>query len=337
MSIQSTTPLETAIATFLARLARRERTHHTYATGLRALREFLASQTPPVETVGALWPDVLADFYHHIADRYAALTIRTYLAAARAFLRFLRAEDALPFALDRANAALRDAMTMGDRLRYPAIEHTPNLPVIVTYYDDMSDLPPPDTPRHRAQILARYRNRALLYTLFSTAGRLSEVAALTREDVQDGRAKRVLVVGKRDKQRILFLSDEARAAIRAYLQQRKAFGVQSRYLFISHGRNEGKPLTPQSIWNIVKKAARAHGLDHVSPHTFRHWRATQMLNEGVPAEVVKDFLGHEQITTTTTIYARYLTSHIEEAFDRHTPSIRDIQKRVQPSDEEQTC
>lgn len=320
--------IETAITRMLDRLTKRERTQHTYDTGLKAFQAFLVEQEPAIEATQDLYPAVLADFYLWLSDRYASLTIRTYLAAARALLRHLRANDELSFEVDQAAAMLKDTMTMGDRLRYPAVEHTPELPAIITFYDNLSDLPEPDSTTNRRKVLIRYRNRALLYTLFSTAGRLGEIVKLTRSDVQDGRAKRVMVVGKRDKQRVLFFSNEARGAIRDYLKKRDEFGLRSRYLFISHGRNKGSPLSSQSVWRIVKKAARAHGLDHVSPHTFRHWRATQMLNDGVPAEVVKDLLGHEQITTTTTIYARYLTGRLEEAFDRHTPSVHEAQRRA---------
>ena len=321
-------PLEEAATRMLSRLSKRERTQHTYDTGLTAFLEFAGEQEPSVETTDDLYASILADFYLWLTDRYASLTIRTYLAAVRAFLRHLRANDDIDFDTDKAAAALKETMSMGDRLRYPAVEHTPELPAIITYYDDVEQLPPPDSASNRQKILVQYRNRAILYTLFSTAGRLSEVLELTRADVQNGRAKRVMVVGKRDKQRVLFLSEEARAAIRQYLQKRDEFGAHGRYLFISHGRSKGSQLSSQSVWRVVKKAARAHDLDHISPHTFRHWRATQMLNDGVPAEVVKDLLGHEQITTTTTIYARYLTGKLEEAFDKHTPTVRDAQKKA---------
>lgn len=320
--------LETAVMRMLDRLSKRERTQHTYDTGLTAFIEFAAEQEPAVETIDDLYPSILADFYLWLTDRYASLTIRTYLAAVRAFLRHLRAHDALDFDTDKAAAALKETMSMGDRLRYPAVEHTPELPTIVTYYDNVEQLPAPDSASNRQTILVQYRNRAILYTLFSTAGRLSEILELTRADVQNGRAKRVMVVGKRDKQRVLFLSEEARVAIRDYLQKRDEFGERGRYLFISHGRNKGSQLSSQSVWRVVKKAARAHDLDHISPHTFRHWRATQMLNDGVPAEIVKDLLGHEQITTTTTIYARYLTGTLEEAFDKHTPTVREAQEQA---------
>jgi site-specific recombinase XerD len=58
---------------------------------------------------------------------------------------------------------------------------------------------------------------------------------------------------------------------------------------------------------VVKKAVRALGLhESLSAHDFRHYRATQLLREGMPIEVVQEFLGHTDISTTRGIYAPVL-------------------------------
>ena len=59
-----------------------------------------------------------------------------------------------------------------------------------------------------------------------------------------------------------------------------------------------------SIWRIVKRAAKALGLSKTcSPHMFRHYRATQLLNEGMPLESVQAYLGHSSPQTTRVVYA----------------------------------
>jgi integrase/recombinase XerD len=65
------------------------------------------------------------------------------------------------------------------------------------------------------------------------------------------------------------------------------------------------------VHNIVKKAVKALNLHRsLSAHDFRHFRATQLLREGMPLEVVQEFLGHADISTTRNIYAPVLGAHI---------------------------
>jgi integrase len=69
----------------------------------------------------------------------------------------------------------------------------------------------------------------------------------------------------------------------------------------------GSRLSPSGAHNVVKRAVKALGLDpSLSAHDFRHYRATQLLREGVPLEVVQEFLGHVDVSTTGGIYAPVL-------------------------------
>ncbi|MCB0015001.1 MAG: site-specific integrase, partial [Anaerolineales bacterium] len=70
-------------------------------------------------------------------------------------------------------------------------------------------------------------------------------------------------------------------------------------------------LSVTSAHNNVKKAVNAMELeDSLSANDFRHFRATQLLREGMPIEVVQEFLGHADISTTRNIYAPVLGVHI---------------------------
>lgn len=64
------------------------------------------------------------------------------------------------------------------------------------------------------------------------------------------------------------------------------------------------PITPAHAWRIVKSAAQAEGLyDNTSPHSLRHRRAQDLLDEGMPLEWVAALLGHEHPDTTRVVYA----------------------------------
>ncbi|MCP4288454.1 MAG: tyrosine-type recombinase/integrase, partial [Gammaproteobacteria bacterium] len=79
-------------------------------------------------------------------------------------------------------------------------------------------------------------------------------------------------------------------------------------LFVSHSRNaKGARLSQSGAHNVVKKAVKAEGLEpSLSAHDFRHYRATQLLREGMPLEVVQELLGHADVSTTRGIYAPVL-------------------------------
>ena len=75
---------------------------------------------------------------------------------------------------------------------------------------------------------------------------------------------------------------------------------------------------------IVKNAAKALGLHQAtSPHSFRHYRATQLLNEGMPLESVQAYLGHVSIETTRIVYAHTHTAVLEDQLETYGRSAKD--------------
>jgi integrase/recombinase XerD len=327
--------LDDAFDRYLNRLAHRVGTRRTFSGALQIFKRYLDGLDPPVATVDQLEPSILVDFYQWLKESperdvpYAPLTIRTYVAAVRSFLRHLRSQGELPFEFQMAVEQLHEAMQMIDRVRYPGVVHVRELPEVVTHYDKLPPSPNRDEKARARDYLVQLRNRALLYTLFSTAARISEVLALRATELDEGRARVARVLGKRDKERVLRFTDDARRAIAEYLQARRYYRVHSDYLFISHGRGKGNAMTPRQAQRVVEEAARAVGLDgKVTPHTFRHWRATQLLNDGLPAEMVAKILGHDSVATTTTIYAHYLDQTLSDAFDRHSPTITEAKQQM---------
>jgi integrase len=308
-----------AVSDFLDSLHGSPRTRKTYATGLSAFQLFLTgsaaagqdSPTPPL--LDLLDANVLARFSRWLADReYSPFTVRTYLAAATTFLAYLFSRDLLPegFSIEKTRVRLRQ---VSRPMPYPIPRPDPELPRVIQYYDSLP-LPEGDTRRVRLARLRLLRSRAIVHTLYASAGRIAEVAALDRKDVADGRRSEAIVTGKGDRQRFIFLTPEAQRAIVAYVHAR-----QDEYqpLFISHGRGYGARLSGVSLWATVRRAARALGLE-VTPHDFRHFRACQMLDEGAPLEAIQDILGHADISTTRRVYAQYSKPAIREIFARTT-------------------
>ena len=311
--------LETLIAIFKEDVPQKN-TRRLYTHGLTALLHFISEtgyngcqETDSISTA-LLDDDILVEFYRWLSSRYSTHTVQAYLAALRRFLVWLDAGEYLPpdFHLSKAQNRLKAIRGSKEATRYQYRRPDPELPRILAYYDALS-LPVAEIDYTKRLVILR--NRAIVHTLYASAGRVSEVAGLTRQQVLDGRADEVYLVGKGGKERVILLTDSARSAIRVYL---KARPDDHEPLFISHsnrGRRQGKPLSRVAVWNVVKAAAKALDLhEGTSPHAFRHFRATQLLNRGMPLELVQAYLGHESIETTRRIYAHTHTRVLKQQF-----------------------
>ena len=165
--------------------------------------------------------------------------------------------------------------------------------------------------------LVKLRDKLILRMLFSTGLRVSELAGLKREQVSLERDE-LTVRGKGDKLRIVFVSNDARGALRDYLDQRKD---ECPFLFIRHDRGRGRKnpedvgaLTSRSIERLVHQYAAIAGINKkISPHTLRHSFATDLLMNGADIRSVQSLLGHSSITTTQ-IYTHITNQQLKDVF-----------------------
>ena len=110
------------------------------------------------------------------------------------------------------------------------------------------------------------------------------------------------------------------SAMREYLKLRADPGATA--LLVSHAqtrpKSRGQPLSANAAWRIVQAAAISLGLSHIHPHDFRHWRATQMLSEGVALDQVQRFLNHRSIRTTQ-LHAKTAKRQVDGAGAKTSP------------------
>jgi len=146
--------------------------------------------------------------------------------------------------------------------------------------------------------LRTLRDRAILEVLFSTGLRVSELCALNRyTNIERGELS---VRGKGGKIRVVFFSDEAKKAIKTYLDTRDE---AEEAMFISLSKSDRPKtigrITPRSVQRMIDHYARAAGIPHrVHPHTLRHLFATDLLVNGADLRSVQEMLGHSNIQTT---------------------------------------
>ncbi|MBN1534631.1 MAG: tyrosine-type recombinase/integrase [Spirochaetes bacterium] len=140
------------------------------------------------------------------------------------------------------------------------------------------------------------RDRALLECLYSTGARVGELASADVSNC-DLTQRRLRVMGKGSEERIVFLTEGAARSIGQYLEaRRKTFGGMTAPLFIN---SRGGRLTERGIFHLVIKRARMAGYTgKISPHSFRHSFATEMLKNGADLRALQEMLGHKHLSTT---------------------------------------
>jgi site-specific recombinase XerD len=162
--------------------------------------------------------------------------------------------------------------------------------------------------------LASLRDKAILELFFSTGLRLSELASLNRD--LDLSKDEFSIRGKGEKVRVVFLSEEAKMAIKTYLKLRKDLDDA---MFIQFGKNAKEKnkagelrLSVRSIERLVKKYATLAGISKkVTPHVIRHSFATDLLQNGADIRSVQMMLGHANIATTQ-IYTHVTDTKLRE-------------------------
>ncbi len=145
------------------------------------------------------------------------------------------------------------------------------------------------------------RDRAILESLYSAGMRVSECISLDMSQFigEPSGTHFLRIIGKGGKERMVPLGGHASAACQDYL-------VRSRPALVAEGgepalflNGNGRRLSRQGIWQIIKRAAKRAGVeDSVTPHTFRHAFATHMLERGADVRSVQELLGHSSVVTT---------------------------------------
>jgi site-specific recombinase XerD len=180
-----------------------------------------------------------------------------------------------------------------------------------------------DAPNQEQNPERRARDKAILELLFSTGLRVSELCSLNTDLDLD--MDEFSIRGKGGKVRVVFLSDEAKKAIREYLSLRRDL---SEALFVTIDKNrqarslnkktgqkissEVSGLTSRSVERIVKRYATIAGITKkVTPHVIRHVFATDLLSNGADIRSVQSMLGHSSIITTQ-IYTHVTDKHLRD-------------------------
>lgn len=155
------------------------------------------------------------------------------------------------------------------------------------------------------------RDLAIVEFLYSSAVRVSELTRLNREDIR-WESDDVMVLGKGNKEREVYLNARAHLHLRQYLDSRED---DNSALFVT-ARAPHERLTRAGVEYIIAGLGRAAGVENVHPHRFRRTAATDLLRMGMPIEQVQELLGHVKIETTR-IYCTVTREQVRASHRRY--------------------
>jgi integrase/recombinase XerC len=161
------------------------------------------------------------------------------------------------------------------------------------------------------------RNRTIIEMLYLTGMRRAELIGLRMPDV-DLQGGQVKVTGKRNKQRIIPLTKPFTGRLMDYLAMRNEneAGAGSEWFFIT---DKGNKLYDKYVYNIVNHyLTLVTTIEKKSPHILRHSFATHMLNRGADLNVIKEFLGHANLSATQ-IYTHNTFEKLKKIYKQAHP------------------
>ena len=270
---------------------------HDFANFLSQINHTCFDATQPLSE-----QEILLYLAWQQAHKNSARTQARRLSALRAFFSY----------------ALQENILTEDPTQFLASPKLPlHLPEFLTQAEMQAVLAAPNVAKASGQ-----RDACILTLLYAAGLRVSELCALTTQDVDLQRGVIHVVMGKGAKARTVPIHSQAQKQLLNYLETtRQSFHPKTTHLFLNRS---GQGLTRQYVWKMVKKYVAACAITKtVSPHTFRHSFATHLLEGGADLRSVQLLLGHADISATE-IYTHVQTDRLfavyHKCHPRNTPS-----------------
>lgn len=157
------------------------------------------------------------------------------------------------------------------------------------------------------------RDKLIIMLFYSTGIRLSELSNLTENNI-DFYKKQIKVLGKRNKERIIPITNELIQLIVDFRNEKLNSNITAQFLLVTH---KGDQVYPKLIYNCVKKyLSMITTLSKRSPHVLRHTYATHLLNNGAELNAIKELLGHSSLAATQ-VYTHNSIQQLKEVYKKH--------------------
>ncbi len=160
-----------------------------------------------------------------------------------------------------------------------------------------------------------FRNKLIIDLLYSTGMRRSELIGLQDSSI-DFSNRSLKVKGKRNKERIIPLSNKMMEQLQKYLDlKEETFKVATPFLIVT---NKGEEAYPRFIYRIVSNELKGLSAARRSPHVLRHSFATHLLNNGADLNSIKELMGHASLSATQ-IYTHTTIEQLRKIYNKAHP------------------
>lgn len=229
-----------------------------------------------------------------IENNYSNKSVNRKLSSLRSFVKWCKKNDFI------VNNPLKKiiAPKVAKRLPVFARESDIEKEKVEVFFDDT---------------FAGKRDHLIVELLYLTGVRLSELINLKIENITNDSIK---VLGKRNKERLIPISKELNNQIVEYLILRNLIDCKESNLFVLES---GKKIYDKLVYRIINNYLSSHtNLEKRSPHVLRHTFATHMMNSGVGLEVLKNLLGHANLSATQ-VYTHNSFSQLNNIYSQAHP------------------
>ena len=260
----------------------------------------------------------IQDFYNYL-EKTSTNNMNT--AAIRSYLAHLAKNNKGPRTQARRLSALKNFCRFAIEKGYTQEDPTvgvdmPKLPKSLPKALSLKDMQRLLSYNTENMTKEAIRSRAIIELLYATGIRVSELINLKRSDLNCDEEATMRILGKGDKERLMPLSERTLKTLEIYIKNHdksKSDGSKT-WLFPSR---QGRPLTRQRVYQIVKEAGQAVGLE-LSPHHLRHTFATHLLENKADLRSVQMMLGHTDLTTTQ-IYTKVVKDRLRDVLENNHP------------------
>jgi site-specific recombinase XerD len=302
-------------------LSRSENTSKTYHNGMNVFCEMLEENEiltgSPVSEIS----EELTGKYAKYLKYYSAATENLYITVYKNYLEFLLAENLVSLNLQQVKQLIIQ------RIRKPGIR-LPQFPQadiekVLIYAAEL----PVNNYETETDRLINLRDCAFLLTLADTGLRIHEACNLRRGDI-DWFKKKAIIIGKGNKQAVIRFSERSIMAMRNYLSERSHLdGSTTKQLaalpvFSRHDKGAGKnilPITTKTgriiVSERVSECLGKQAVGTITPHSFRHYFVTTVLQETGNLKIAQEFARHTNIAVTQR-YTHLANDELDDAYHK---------------------
>lgn len=305
----------------MVHITRSKRTYLSYKNGLMRFVELLEERNldPEKTPVTALPELAVGWFAEWLSDAYSTATAHLYLTAVKNLYEYIVAEDLAQPNLVRVQQLIRQrSRRTGMRLPQFPVD---DLETVLEKCEQLKTSPSKDA----GEDLRNLRDRAFLLTLADTGLRVHEAVALRRGDL-DWQEYQAVIIGKGDKQALVRFSQRSIEALKDYLRARAARDgntgrpLPSLPLFARHDIGAGKvtkPIHTNTGRDIVRRRVveflGEHAAGTITPHSFRHYFVTRVLQSTGNLKLAQRLARHTSIAVTQR-YAHLSDNELDQGY-----------------------